>query len=185
MERRREKVERRGGGQFHAAFNSSEPHAKTRRKTQAAAVGGSASTSTSTSTSTPYIRVHSWFKSHHSRSLCRADLGLESPSYNDSCPFVSIRGSKHPSRSAFRTDLRLVSPSYIYSWFIHVHSWFKKRLLAIIRENPCSSVAKKTPVAPHPRTPVRGSPDEHTPRVISTSRLRVSPNDPKPPALTL
>jgi hypothetical protein len=109
-----------------------------------------------------------------------------------SCPFVSIRGSfvsirgsKHPSRSAFRTDLRLVSPSYIYSWFIHVHSWFKKRLLAIIRENPCSSVAKKTPVAPHPRTPVRGSPDEHTPRVISTSRLRVSPNDPKPPALTL
>ena len=87
------------------------------------------------------IRVHSWFKRHH-------------------------------SRSALTADLRLVSPSYIYSWFIRVHSWFKKRLLAIIRENPCSSVAKKTPVAPHPRTPVRGSPDEHTPRVISTSRLR-------------
>jgi hypothetical protein len=36
-------------------------HAKTRRKTQAAAVGGSSSTSTSTST--PRICVHSWFKS--------------------------------------------------------------------------------------------------------------------------
>jgi len=127
-------------------------------------VGGSASTSTST----PYIRVQSWFKSHPPRSPFRADLGLESPSYFYSCPFVFIRGSKHPSRSAFRTDLRLVSSSYIYSWFIRVHSWFKKRFLAIIRENPCSSVAKKTPVAPHPRTPVRGSPDEHTPRVTAS-----------------
>jgi len=58
-------------------------------------VGGSASTSTSTST--PYIRVQSWFKSHPPRSPFRADLGLESPSYKNSCPFVSIRGSKHPS----------------------------------------------------------------------------------------
>jgi len=43
------------------------------------------------------IRVHSWLKKQPSRSPCSTDLGLESPSYFYSCPFVFIRGSKHPS----------------------------------------------------------------------------------------
>ncbi len=77
------------------------------------------SASTSTSTSTPYIRVHSWFKSHPSRSPRRADLELESPSYFHSCfirvSFVFIRGSKYPQRSALTEDLTPESPSYIYS----------------------------------------------------------------------
>ena len=44
------------------------------------------------------IRGHSWFKKHPQRSPCRADLGLESPSYKNSCPFVFIRGSKNIPR---------------------------------------------------------------------------------------
>ncbi len=80
--------------------------------------------------------------------LQREDLGLESPSYLHSCPFVSIRGSPSPLRflrvfassretnspqppssqrqsadsRLQRADLGLESPSYLHSRFIHVHS---------------------------------------------------------------
>ncbi len=78
------------------------------------------------------------------RDPASTDLGLESPSYSNSCPFVVQNAPQQP--------------------------------LAIIRVNPCSSVAKKRPWHAtctrvfassresinqdmHPRTPVRGSPD--------------------------
>ena len=74
------------------------------------------------------IRVHSWFnvtpafpfassrEAHVAQTpspqrqsagsqLQKADLGLESPSYIHSCPFVSIRGSKSPLR--FPSRLRV------------------------------------------------------------------------------
>ena len=38
-----------------------------------------------------HIRVHSWFRTTRSEEPFRADLGLESPSYKNSCTFVSIR----------------------------------------------------------------------------------------------
>ena len=44
------------------------------------------------------IRVHSWFKKHHSRGPFRAELGLETQSYKNSCLFVFIRGSKNTTR---------------------------------------------------------------------------------------
>ena len=71
----------------------------------------------------------------HSRS--RTDLGLESPSYTNSCPFVSIRGSSRPP--------------------------------AIIRENPCQSVAKGN---------IRGT----APACVA-SRLRVRSTARKVPSL--
>ena len=40
------------------------------------------------------IRVHSWFRTTRSEEPFGAVLGLESPSYKNSCPFVFIRGSK-------------------------------------------------------------------------------------------
>jgi hypothetical protein len=84
-------------------------HAKTRRKTQVAAVGGSSSTSTSTSTSTPHIRVHSWFKTPPPRSPFRTDLGLESPSYLHSRSFVfhSASGGVSPLVTALTSVLWL------------------------------------------------------------------------------
>jgi len=76
------------------------------------------------------IRVYSWFKKHHPRSPFRAELGLESPSYRNSCPFVFIRGSKNITREehsgqisgskAQATEIRAHSCSFV------VHSWFKK-----------------------------------------------------------
>ena len=103
------------------------------------------------------------------------------------CPETLVTSSLQPSgESQKKTWLRLseAKPRWGYScpFVVQTRPHIPP---AFIRENPCSSVAKKTPVALHPRTPVRGSPDEHTPCVIFTSRLRVSPNDPKPPALTL
>jgi len=61
----------------------------------------------------------------------RTDLGLESPSYKNSCPFVSIRGSiRQHSQRPFRTDLGLESPSYMKFVSIRVHSWFNTTTLA-------------------------------------------------------
>ena len=56
-------------------------------------------------------------------------------------PSVSASPPQEPSS----TELGLESPSYIYSCFIRVHSWFKAPCIpfAIIRVNPCSSVAKE------------------------------------------
>jgi hypothetical protein len=62
------------------------------------------------------IRVHSRsfvVQKHPQRRPCRTDLGLESPSYKNSCPFAFIRGSiRQHSQSHFRADLGLESPSY-------------------------------------------------------------------------
>jgi hypothetical protein len=45
-----------------------------------------------------FIRVHSWFKTTPTQGPRSTDLALESPSYKNSCPFVSIRGSKNITR---------------------------------------------------------------------------------------
>ena len=77
-------------------------------------MGGSASTSTSAST--PYIRVHSWFKSHP---LAKRLQGRSRAGKPKLLSFVPIRVhswfKKHPSRSPCRADLGLESPSYFYS----------------------------------------------------------------------
>ncbi|MFN9037209.1 MAG: hypothetical protein ACK5YO_12995, partial [Planctomyces sp.] len=39
-----------------------------------------------------------------------ADLGLESPSYMNSCPFVSIRGSKRPAAETLQDRSRAGKP---------------------------------------------------------------------------
>jgi len=70
--------------------------------------------------------------------------------------------------SVIRIEQRLAAAAQISGWkaraaSIRVHSWFKTNPNihpAIIRENPYQSVAKKTSVALHPGTPVRGSPAE-------------------------
>ncbi len=129
------------------------------------------SASTSTSTSTPYIRVHSWFKSHPSRSPRRADLELESPSYFHSCfirvSFVFIRGSKYPQRSALTEDLTPESPSYIYSCpFVFIRG----------SKHPSRSAltADLTPESPSyfyscPFVSIRGS--KNTPREVSAGHI--------------
>ena len=71
------------------------------------------------------IRVHSWFKKHHSRGPFRADLGLESPSYRNSCPFVFIRGSKSPAAKTLQDRSRAGKHELQKFVSIRVHSWFK------------------------------------------------------------
>jgi|GEM_PF-4237342 len=56
------------------------------------------------------IRVHSWFKTTSTQGPRSTDLGLESPSYKNSCPFVSIRGSKQPAAKTFQGRSRAGKP---------------------------------------------------------------------------
>jgi len=59
------------------------------------------------------IRVHSCqfvVQNDPQRRPCRADLGLESPSYMNSCPFVSIRGSKRPAAETLQDRSRAGKP---------------------------------------------------------------------------
>jgi hypothetical protein len=104
------------------------------------------------------IRVHSWFKTTHCvspaataraarirgyscsfvvqnhppRSPFRTDLGLESPTYINSCPFVFIRGSKPPP--AFHPQPQPALHEFVS---IRVHLWFKTTR----REAPSGQIA--------------------------------------------
>ena len=110
-------------------------------------MGGAASTSTSTT----HIRVSFVFI----RGSNRDSLKLASGDTDAGFSHAKTRRREGKTQAAAVGGPSSTSTSTAH---IRVHSWFKKHPLAIIRENPCSSVAKKTPVAPHPRTPVRGSP---------------------------
>ena len=74
------------------------------------------------------IRVHSCpfvVQNDPQRRPCRTDLGLESTSYKNSCPFVSIRGSKRPSAKTLQDRSRAGKPELQKFVPIRVHSWFK------------------------------------------------------------
>jgi hypothetical protein len=88
------------------------------------------------------IRVHSWFKKHPPRRPCRTDLGLQSPTYKNSCPFVSIRGSKNIPREDPAGQISGCKPRPTK---IRVHS--------------CSFVVQKHP----PRSPCRPDLGRETP----------------------
>ncbi len=69
------------------------------------------------------IRVHSCpfvVQNDPLRRTCRTDLGLESPSYKNSCPFVPIRGSKRPAAKTLQGRTRALQPELHE---IRVHSW--------------------------------------------------------------
>ena len=97
------------------------------------------------------------------RDPASTDLGLESPSYAHSCPFV-----------VQIAPLRL-------SVSIRVHPWRKKHPGHTTCLRVFASSREAINQAPHPRTPVRGSPDR-TPNTenrtcafpFAPSRLRVS-----------
>jgi hypothetical protein len=71
------------------------------------------------------IRVHSWFKITRREDPGRADLGLESPSYKNSCPFAFIRGSKTPAAKTLQDRSRAGKHELQKFVSIRVHSWFK------------------------------------------------------------
>ncbi len=71
------------------------------------------------------IRVHSWFRTTRSEEPFGAVLGLESPSYKNSCPFVSIRGSETSAAKTLPGRSRAGKPELHEFVSIRVHSWFK------------------------------------------------------------
>ena len=90
------------------------------------------------------------------RDPASTDLGLESPSYSNSCPFV-----------VQIAPLRL-------SVSIRVHPWRRKRPGHATCTRVFASSRESINQDPHPRTPVRGSPDRKpkTELVRFPSRLR-------------
>ena len=108
------------------------------------------------------IRVHSCsfvVQNHPQRRPCRTDLGLESTSYKNSCPFVSIRGSKRPAAETLQNRSRAGKHELQKFVPIRVHSWFKTTLsedpaeqisgwkarAAKIRAHSCPFVVQKHP----------------------------------------
>jgi hypothetical protein len=57
------------------------------------------------------------------RRTCRAEFGLESTSYKNSCPFVFIRGSKQPAAKPLQGRSRAGKPELQKFVPIRVHSW--------------------------------------------------------------
>ena len=108
------------------------------------------------------IRAHSCsfvVQKHPRRRPFRADLGLESPSYKTSCPFVFIRGSKTPPAKTFQDRSQAGKPELQKFVSIRVHSWFKKHP----PRRPCRTdlgLESRSYNGDHPRTPVRGSPPD-------------------------
>ncbi len=73
-------------------------------------------------------RVHSCpfvVQNHTPRSPFTTDLGLEGPSYMNSCLFVSIRGSKRPATKPLQDRSQAGRPTLQQVVPIRVHSWFK------------------------------------------------------------
>ncbi len=108
------------------------------------------------------IRVHSCsfvVQNDPQRRSCRADLGLESTSYRNSCPFVFIRGSRRPAAKTLQGRSRARKPELQKFVSIRVHSWFKmtrceepsgqisgwKARATKIRVHSCSFVVQKHP----------------------------------------
>jgi len=108
------------------------------------------------------IRAHSCpfvVQKHPQRRPGSTDLGLESPSYKNSPPFVSIRGSKTPAAKTRQGRSRAGKPELQKFVHIRVHSWFKntrsedpsaqiaswKARAAKIRAHSCPFVAQKHP----------------------------------------
>jgi len=74
------------------------------------------------------IRAHSCpfvVQNDPQRRPFRTDLGLESTSCKNSCPFVSIRGSKRPSAKTLQNRSRAGKPELQKFVPIRAHSWFK------------------------------------------------------------
>jgi hypothetical protein len=123
------------------------------------------------------------------RGRCRTELGLESPRYSKSCPFVFIRGSKpHP---AFHPQPQ---PSLHEFVVIRVHSWFKttpseapsrpisgwKAHTTASRAHSCPFVVQNDP----PRSPLRTDLGLESPSCIHSCPFVVQNDPPRSPFRT-